>query len=261
MKIPIDDLGKLIAKAFKGSVKTAPARTRYNVLKDANLLGKKFASSDVSGVIRPKVGRIAKTPVRREKRYSSLRGKTLAKTAADQRTAQREANRLLKMNSEPKPPKRVAPSSKTRAVQDVGSTINVPSKATLRKPEYRGPKAGEADQSKIEIAQDRAKYGGPSKNKPKAPKKETKGTKGKPTVSKGSKKVQHRMPRTSSRPQGKTVTPPLTRSQSNIAASKTRTEHINALRSKAQNAKTPKERSDALRELAIFLKKNRAGTR
>jgi hypothetical protein len=111
---------------------------------------------------RPKgVGKVAAVAPERPPRAPSLKGKTLPKTAAEIREAERQGRRSIKIASgtDPKPSKSLSkPKSDAKPVDVKGSIVAVPPKASIRPPK---PSKGsyEADKTKGVIKSDRELMG------------------------------------------------------------------------------------------------------
>lgn len=107
------------------------------------------------------VGRIAAVAPERPPRSPSLKGRTLPKTAAEIREAERQGRRSIKIASgtDPKPSKSLSkPKTDAKPVDVKGSIVAVPPKASMRPP--KPPRGSyEADKDKVLAKADREIFG------------------------------------------------------------------------------------------------------
>ena len=175
IKIP-KDLVKLITKIMKNDVSktTRAGRDLTRITSRSIGMGKsafpKVAPKPipkptrplVKPPVRPKgVGKVAAVAPERPPRAPSLKGKTLPKTAAEIREAERQGRRSIKIASgtDTKPSKSLSkPKTDAKPVNVKGSIVAVPSKASMRPPK---PSKGsyEADKTKGVIKGDRELFG------------------------------------------------------------------------------------------------------
>ena len=199
VKVPIPkDLAKLIAKLIKNQSPTArkigtrqvesmpkslrsfaevanstkyadfPSSVFPKVKPTAPIKPKKLGKPLATGAVKPepapprptKPKKVMSTPPR-PTRAPSLKGRTLPKTAAEIREAERQGRRSIKIASgtDPKPSKPLSkPKSDAKPVDVKGSIVAVPSKASIRPPK---PSKGsyEADKTKGVIKSDRELMG------------------------------------------------------------------------------------------------------
>jgi len=170
---------KYVMKTGKGA-KSGPAavagpKTRYQVSKAANTGVKSKPKSVVSAKPKPKpqrkarpanVGKIAAVAPERPPRSPSIRGRALPKTAAEQREAERQANRLLRMADGPKKGGS-KPKGNDTPVDVRGSVVKPPRKATQR-PAKPAIESYEGDYYKGQVRKDYKEFGGGQKRpKPK----------------------------------------------------------------------------------------------
>jgi hypothetical protein len=165
----IDDVAKLFVKLAKtgkggkaGKVGVAPPKVRYQVSKAANTglaAGKKKSSVIADKPKGPKVGKIAAVKPVRPPRAPRIAGRALPKTVAEQREAERQANRYLRMRPEPTKGKKTARNKPDgRMPIDVkGSVVKVPPKASMRPPKP-AIELYEGDAFKGQIRADRNKF-------------------------------------------------------------------------------------------------------
>ena len=107
---------------------------------------------------RPKAPKKTLTPPVRPKRSPSLKGKTLAKTPAQIREAERQGSRSIKIASSGDPKPLSKPKTDAKPVDVKGSIVAVPPKASIRPP--KPPKGSyEADKTKGVIKGDRELIG------------------------------------------------------------------------------------------------------
>jgi hypothetical protein len=144
------------SSAFPKVKPTAPVKPKK--------LGKPLATGTVKPEPAPprptKPKKVMSTPPR-PTRAPSLKGRTLPKTAAEIREAERQGRRSIKIASgtDPKPSKSLSkPKTDAKPVDVKGSIVAVPSKATMRPPK---PSKGsyEADKTKGVIKGDRELFG------------------------------------------------------------------------------------------------------
>lgn len=199
VKVPVPkDLAKLIAKVFKNQAPTArkigtrqvesmpkslksfsemanstkyadfPASAFPKVKPTAPVKPKKLGKPLATGTVKPepapprptKPKKVMSTPPR-PTRAPSLKGRTLPKTAAEIREAERQGRRSIKIASgtDPKPSKSLSkPKTDAKPVDVKGSIVAVPSKASMRPPK---PSKGsyEAGKTKGVIKSDRELFG------------------------------------------------------------------------------------------------------
>jgi hypothetical protein len=164
-KIRYDMLGKM-GPIDKGPLPSSPWKASYS--KKAVAARKKAASKPKGGIKpdgmttptgRP-VGRVAKTPVRRENLYAPIKGKSLARTSKEQYTAEWQANKMLKRDgffdnlggSKPRPDGKRSPQAK-------GSFTGTGSKRSKGAPTSKRSIDYEADAGRRQAAQDRREMG------------------------------------------------------------------------------------------------------
>lgn len=196
VKVPIPkDLAKLIAKVFKNQAPTArKIGTRQvesmpkslksfaevaNSTKYADFPASAFPKAKAPKVVKPKKlgetlpsGKLTPEPAPprppkpkkvmstppRPTRAPSIKGRSLPKTAAEIREAERQGSRTIKMAGDYFPKSVSTPKSNAKPIDVKGSIVTVPSKATMRPPK---PSKGsyEADKTKGVIKSDRESMG------------------------------------------------------------------------------------------------------
>jgi hypothetical protein len=186
---------KSLAKFFARQETKAVRKVRYDVLKKMGPIdrgpvspwaanysktataARKAASSKRPGGIKPDgvkktptgrpVGRIAKTPVRRENLYAPIKGKAIAQTDAEKRTAEWAANKMLRRDGfyDNLAGKKPAPSGQ-RTVGARGSFTGVGSKRQKGIPTSKKSVDYEADPLNRQAAQDRRAIGRGQKKNP-----------------------------------------------------------------------------------------------
>lgn len=171
-KPPIDmgDVSKVAGSLLKKFMKNAaPAKTRYNIGKDVwkhagpSSPYPRPRAEDVAsmGTMGGKTVKGPKGPVPKRQSTVSLKGKSIPKTEADKRSAERAANRLLRMNAEPKAAKKAGPRPKIDP-----DFPKVPKRSKSKPKPPRS--ATEADQLRREMMADLDRFGrGQRKPKPK----------------------------------------------------------------------------------------------